>query len=190
MANKNSWDAEKQHEAQSLGRNEEKSVVPVGSEKSNERDQSQQDEMELIVGSGIEPQDVQLTYDQDNHLVTVTGRRVSEDKSQANFFSKSWFSFSQTFRVPEEIKREDISTFFENGVLKVSWKPKSDQPASSTLVPDLVEKSIHVEDPQIAEEPRLNPATDSPKNENSGIQTEIAQSDNVTVEDWIEDEKN
>jgi len=76
---------------------------------------------------GLSRDDVSVDYA--NGVIRISGERSDEheDKRKGYYISeRSYGAFHRSFRVPEDVKMEDIRARFDNGVLTVSL-PKSEE---------------------------------------------------------------
>jgi HSP20 family protein len=69
---------------------------------------------------GIKEDD--LAVEVNNNLLTVSGQRYSEDKSEHNGYyrvERSQGKFSRSIKLPEDIDQEDIKADYKDGVLEI-----------------------------------------------------------------------
>ena len=67
---------------------------------------------------GVKKEDVKLDFK--DGLLTLSGEKKHEkEEKEENYWrtERSYGSFSRTFRLPEDVKPEDIKAKFDNGVL-------------------------------------------------------------------------
>jgi HSP20 family protein len=70
-----------------------------------------------------------------NNLLTVSGerKRPEEEKAKYHLMESAYGSFKRTFQLPDNIKRDEISAEFKNGILNI-FVPKGDA-ALNTNIP-------------------------------------------------------
>ncbi len=80
-------------------------------------------EIELCV-PGLAKEDLNLSVDSDDNLVIqmVEGEKKEEPKEESRHFLRREFGhlqFKQLLRIPENVRRDDISATVANGILRV-----------------------------------------------------------------------
>lgn len=76
---------------------------------------------------GIDKSDVQLSLE--NNVLTLSGERKFEkdvEKESFHRIERAYGSFSRSFSLPRNVRTEDASASFDNGVLRVEL-PKVDE---------------------------------------------------------------
>lgn len=76
---------------------------------------------------GMDKDDVAVDYD--NGVITISGERTDahEDQRKGYYVSeRSYGSFRRSFRIPDDVRHDDIEARFDNGVLTVNL-PKSEE---------------------------------------------------------------
>lgn len=89
-----------------------------------------QDDKNIYVKStiaGVEPEDIEISIN--NDMLTIRGTRSDQTEvSEADYFYKEcyWGSFSRSIILPVEVKADEISANFKNGVLEITL-PKTNR---------------------------------------------------------------
>ena len=101
---------------------EERVVVPAF-------DISETEKEYVISGEipGIEPNDLEVTLN--DGILTVKGEKKQEsEEKEENYHrvERHYGSFQRSFRLPENIKRDDLDASYKDGILKLTL-PKSEQ---------------------------------------------------------------
>jgi len=101
---------------------EERVVVPAF-------DISETEKEYVISGEipGIEPKDLEVTLN--DGVLTVKGEKKQEsEEKEENYHrvERHYGSFQRSFRLPENIKRDDLDASYKDGILKLTL-PKSEQ---------------------------------------------------------------
>ena len=76
---------------------------------------------------GIEPKDLEVTLT--DGILTVKGEKKQEsEEKEENYHrvERHYGSFQRSFRLPENIKRDDLDASYKDGILKLTL-PKSEQ---------------------------------------------------------------
>jgi len=82
---------------------------------------------------GVQKEDVELTYE--DGVLTFSGERKFESDSEEQNYrhvERRYGSFSRSFRLPREVKTEDVTASFENGLLTVTV-PKGDDAKARSI---------------------------------------------------------
>jgi HSP20 family protein len=101
---------------------EERVVVPAF-------DISETEKEYVISGEipGIEPKDLEVTLN--DGILTVKGEKKQEsEEKEENYHrvERHYGSFQRSFRLPENIKRDDLDASYKDGILKLTL-PKSEE---------------------------------------------------------------
>ncbi len=76
---------------------------------------------------GLEKDDIKISFE--NHVLTLSGERKlehEEDNDNYRRIERSYGKFERSFRLPQEVKAEEIKANYKNGVLSVEI-PKSER---------------------------------------------------------------
>ena len=69
---------------------------------------------------GIDPKDIEITIS--NGVLTIKGEKKREEESRGEnyyYMERQYGSFQRSFRLPEEVKEEEIDATYRNGVLRL-----------------------------------------------------------------------
>ncbi len=102
---------------------------------------------------GVKPEDLKITFE--NNVLTLTGeRKFEEEEKKENFFrmERRYGKFTRSFTLPAGIDAENVTAFFENGILNITvpkkeeFKPKQitigvTKPAAVPVKPAAKEKA-------------------------------------------------
>jgi len=76
---------------------------------------------------GIEPKDLEVTLN--DGILTVKGEKKQESEEEEENYhrvERHYGSFQRSFRLPENIKRDDLDATYKDGILKLTL-PKSEE---------------------------------------------------------------
>ena len=76
---------------------------------------------------GMDPKDIDISLS--DGLLTIRGEKKQEKEEKEenyHFIERSYGSFTRSVQLPREVKRENISASYKNGILKVVL-PKSEE---------------------------------------------------------------
>jgi len=82
-----------------------------------------ENEKEYIVTAelpGIDPKDIDITIS--NGILTIKGEKKREEESKGDgyyFMERQYGAFQRSFRIPEEIKVDEVDATYKNGVLRL-----------------------------------------------------------------------
>ncbi len=82
-----------------------------------------ENEKEYVVTAelpGVDPEDIDITIS--GGILTIRGekRREEEERGEGYYFlERRYGSFQRSFRLPEDIKEDEIEATYKNGVLKL-----------------------------------------------------------------------
>jgi len=77
---------------------------------------------------GVKSDDIDVTVDDDTLTVKGEKRFEREEKGKTYFFSeRAWGAFQRSFRLPADVKADEVSADFKDGVLTIRV-PKSSPP--------------------------------------------------------------
>lgn len=101
-----------------------------------------EDEKNLFVTveiPGVNKEDVKVSINDDNILV-IKGekkREVKTEDKERNFIrvERSYGSFQRSFMLPDNIKKDNISAKFENGVLTITLEKVEPEPPKQIEIP-------------------------------------------------------
>lgn len=99
-----------------------------------------QDRDNVIIKStiaGVEPEDVDITFD--NDMITIRGKRHQDSQVREDdyFYQECyWGSFSRSIILPVEVDSEKIQATIRNGVLTISLPKIKNQKESHIQVRD------------------------------------------------------
>ena len=82
---------------------------------------------------GVTKDDVELTYD--DGVLTFSGERKFEAEDESNDYrriERRYGSFSRSFRLPREVKADEVTAAFENGLLTITV-PKGEDARPRTI---------------------------------------------------------
>jgi HSP20 family protein len=85
---------------------------------------------------GVKEKDVDITLD--NNMLTIKGEKHSkkEEKDETRYFSeRTYGSFQRTFRLPAEVKADEIKAHFEDGVLHIKIPKLKASSGKATKIP-------------------------------------------------------
>ncbi len=80
-------------------------------------------EKEYIVTAevpGIDPKDIDITIS--NDILTIRGEKKKEEESKDEnyyYMEREYGTFQRSFRLPNEIKADEVDATYKNGVLKL-----------------------------------------------------------------------
>jgi len=69
---------------------------------------------------GIDPKDIEITIS--NGVLTIKGEKKREEESRGEnyyYMERQYGAFQRSFRLPEEVKEEEIDATYRNGVLRL-----------------------------------------------------------------------
>ena len=69
---------------------------------------------------GIDPKDIDITIS--NGILTIKGEKKREEENKGEgyyFMERRYGAFQRSFRIPEEIKVDEVDATYKNGVLKL-----------------------------------------------------------------------
>lgn len=127
-----------------------------------EASRSGDDFLVKVDAPGISPE--QLNIELDGHMLTISGERTEETSSEERLYtSRSYGSFSRSWRLPAQISSEEIEARHDNGVLEVRVRNAYGQESSgSTKIEIKTEsKGLGVGESQEGP-PGISPATEGP----------------------------
>ncbi len=82
-----------------------------------------ENEKEYIVTAelpGIDPQDIEITIS--NGVLTIRGEKKREEETKGEnyyYMERQYGAFQRSFRLPDEIKEDEIDATYKHGVLKL-----------------------------------------------------------------------
>ena len=82
-----------------------------------------------LAAPGLERKDFKVEVE--NHVLKISAEKEEEKKETQGKYSRreySFNSFSRSFRLPENVKEENIDARYENGILKVSLPKAKETP--------------------------------------------------------------
>lgn len=86
----------------------------------------QKDQYQLsLAAPGFKKEDFKI--DVNGNMLTISSKKEENKEEKDKRFTRkeySYFSFSRSFTLPEEINKEKIETKYEDGVLKISMPAK------------------------------------------------------------------
>jgi len=85
---------------------------------------------------GVKKEDLKI--DVDGNMLTISSEREESNEEKDKKFTRreySYYSFSRSFTLPEEINKEKIDARYEDGVLKISLprKEEAKKPAAKNI---------------------------------------------------------
>lgn len=88
---------------------------------------------------GVNKEDVKVTINDDNILV-IKGEKKREFKTEdkeRNFIrvERSYGSFQRSFMLPDNVKKDNVSAKFENGVLTIKLEKVEPEPPKQIEIP-------------------------------------------------------
>jgi len=88
---------------------------------------------------GVNKEDVKVTINDDNILV-IKGEKKREFKTEdkeRNFIrvERSYGSFQRSFMLPDNVKKDNVSAKFENGVLTITLEKIEPEPPKQIEIP-------------------------------------------------------
>jgi HSP20 family protein len=88
---------------------------------------------------GVNKEDVKVTINDDNILV-IKGEKKREFKTEdkeRNFIrvERSYGSFQRSFMLPDNVKKDNVSAKFENGVLTITLEKVEPEPPKQIEIP-------------------------------------------------------
>ena len=82
-----------------------------------------ENEKEYIVTAevpGIDPKDIDITVS--NGILTIRGEKKREEENKGEnyyYMERQYGTFQRSFRLPDEIKADEVDATYKNGVLKL-----------------------------------------------------------------------
>jgi len=79
---------------------------------------------------GMKKEDIKIDYE--NNILTISGERSEEKKSDKGYYERRYGKFSRSLRTPHGVDIEKAIANYENGVLHLSL-PVADEAKSKTI---------------------------------------------------------
>lgn len=86
-----------------------------------------------VATPGLKKDDIDINIE--NDVLTISSEQKHEDETEEDNYTKREFSysgFSRSFRLPEDIVRDDINASYEDGVLKLTLPKLSEENKKET----------------------------------------------------------
>lgn len=86
-----------------------------------------------VAAPGLKKEDFDVNIE--NDVITVSREEKHEDEKKEDNFTRrefSYSSFSRSFRLPEDVDRENISARYEDGVLKLTLPKLGEEDRKTT----------------------------------------------------------